>query len=209
MKMSNNLPGGQPQEGDFMNLDQLINQLNTDKQDYMPKPDAAQPFDNSIYDDPDYPAGNDEIMELTAEELRRKHESALYVASVTAKAIDNTLATGSCLIAKEATNQKYKATKNELEDLTDAWAQVLGEHNVIPPWLNLALLNLAIYAPKVKSAFSDRRMNILEEKQDAMVRQLQDLQEQIENLQKTKTDIEQDKKGNNEEKKSGLFGSKK
>lgn len=190
-----------------MNLDQLISQLNTDKQDYTPKQDPAQPeFNDHIFDDPDYPASGDEIRELSAEEMQRKHESAVRVASVTARAIDNTLATGSCLIAKEATNQKYKATKDELADLTDAWAQVLGERDFIPPWLNLALLNLAIYSPKVKTAFDDRRMNILEEKQSAMEKHLQDLQDQIERMNKTKSDIEQESK---EEKKPGIFGSKK
>lgn len=93
-------------------------------------------------------------------------EKALRAGQRTAKMIDGALAFGASAIAKESDISKYKASKGDVDDLGEAWAEIAEEYNFnVNPWVKILILTGTTYAPKYIQAMNDRRFKILEARQ--------------------------------------------
>ncbi len=156
----------EPKQGTFeaivkpKDLDSLLSELNTPKQDFTPKePEAPTPgsdtpeaFAAGFFDD-DEPTG-------PAIDPTIARRSGRYIA----KTVDTGIGFLAATISKTKGDlKKYQATPSELNDLEEAFADVAQEYNWnIPPYMNIILIMMVIYLPKFKTAFSDRIDNLNE-----------------------------------------------
>ena len=172
-------------------VDDLIGELATPKQDFTPKPPpdalpkpetAGTPTGNqggepNIFD----PTGTltsqpDEPSEpLTPEQLAAKKRSGANVA----KLADAGLSMLGQMYAKADSPSDYKASAGELSDLSEAWAEYLKDKDYdIPPGAYLLFLNLMTYVPKGIKANNDRRFAIQAEINAKIEERLNKVEEQ-------------------------------
>jgi len=90
-------------------------------------------------------------------------EKALRSGKRIAKMVDAVLAGGATIYAKSDDFSEYKATDEDIDDLSEAWADVSQEYNIeMNPWFNVAFLSLATYGPLYFKASNDRRFNLMQ-----------------------------------------------
>jgi hypothetical protein len=90
-------------------------------------------------------------------------ERALRSGRRIAKMVDAVLAGGATIYAKSDDFSEYKATDEDIDDLSEAWADVSQEYNIeMNPWFNVAFLSLATYGPLYFKASNDRRFNLMQ-----------------------------------------------
>ena len=171
-------------EQNFVSLDEIENSFKTPTQrqaDYEPKPEPDPDInDLSHLADPDGMGFIDpEPIPVDAETVV-DHNQAMRTGERIARLIDTGIDfTLSNFVARNG--ESYHADERDLQDIAEAWGEVSEEHqwNIGPEW-TLAILYLMVYGPLVKQAFTDRRLALIEERQNAMEAQLKAMQLQQE-----------------------------
>jgi len=140
-----------------LSLDELINELNTPRQEFqIPEPADREP------------------VPIPGDRSKIDPEAAERVSSETAAAagaqIAGLVVNGSqalCGFIGGEKSEKYKVSAAQQRDLADSYAKVAAYYNMSEtnPVLAAVILTLVILAPGFKDAFSDRRMKKLEEEQ--------------------------------------------
>ncbi len=134
---------------DFNNIDALLSELNKPKQDFQTPENPDQKAYDSVFGD------------LDSQESERENQdpqARIIAARQTAKFFDRSLSFGAQMIAKTDSRDKYKATPEDIEELTDAWASYMELNNInIPPWAILLVVYVTTYMPKFTQAFNDKR----------------------------------------------------
>ena len=158
----------------FVSLDEIENAFKTptQRQDYYePKP-APSPTD----DDLGRLANPDGLAFVEPEPVEAEpvvdHEHAMRTGERIARLIDTGIDFAlSNFVARNG--ESYRADERDLQDIAEAWGEVSEEHNwnIGPEW-TLAILYVMVYGPLVKQAVTDRRMAMIEERQNAMQAQL-------------------------------------
>lgn len=146
-----------PVKRDFNDLDSLINELGTPKENILP----SSPVGTALNPD----GGSDFYSDAPALEPIPAEVAAMS-GKVIASTIDTALSTGFSLMAKSNTAEKYEATDKQMDKLRDAWTAVAQKYNYKvedSPWFHVILLNVAVYFPQFKEAQKDRRFAELEE----------------------------------------------
>jgi len=162
----------------FGNLDDMMQELNIEKQKFDPPAPApgapTEPGEGARQ-------YNFEVEPMSREEAERAGERAAILA-------DSLLSVVGMTIAKEEKTDKYKATEGELRDLSKAWGDVSEHYSFkVNPLLNIGLLNVMIYGPKIMQATNDRKIKNLQEEQkrqaiiqEEQARLLKEMREKLE-----------------------------
>jgi hypothetical protein len=143
----------QPVKHDLYDLDNLISDLNTPKEQIQQsRPQmagqSALPGSerNEYIDSP--------VVEPIPAEIAALSGKAI------AGTIDTVLSTGLSLYAKGGTAEKYEASPKQIEKLNQAWGAVAQKYNYKvedSPWFNVILLMVAVYFPIWRIAQDDKR----------------------------------------------------
>jgi hypothetical protein len=173
------------QETNFSNLDEILKEISTPKQDFTPPaPEPQQRPEPENYN-PEFSDSFDfePRKRLSPEAARRSGERI-------AKLIDGTFATGASFYARNPGNfEKYAATPGQLEDLSDAWADMAEQTGVeMPPWVMLAILNLTTYLPKAIEAHNDKRFAEVNNRIDKLEREASEREAKAEREKMKKAD---------------------
>lgn len=174
----NNIFGTQ-QETQFVSFDEVENAFKTPTQrqaDYEPKPEPAPGTDDlGRLADPDGSAHDPEPIPVEAEPVV-DHEHAQRTGERIARLIDNGIDfTLSNLVARNG--ESYHADERDLQEIAEAWGEISEERQWnIGPEMTLAILYVMVYGPLVKQAVTDRRLAMMEQRQDAMQKQLDEIQ---------------------------------
>jgi len=143
-----------PVKHDLYNLDSLISDLNTPKEQIQTSRQVLTPGEN--------PFGgslqNEFIDSPSVEPIPA--EIAALSGKAIAGTIDTVLSTGLSLYAKGQTAEKYEASPKQMDKLNQAWGAVAQKYNyqvADSPWLNLILLMVAVYFPIWRMAAEDHR----------------------------------------------------
>jgi hypothetical protein len=117
--------------------------------------------------------------------IKRTNDTA---AGYIVKTLDGLLAfTLSKFVAKNDNSDKYKASADEINDMTSIVCEMMPKDKVpLPPVAQLGLVLFKVYGAKVDSAFKDRKISELEEKLRQKEREIEELKfaeqkEKIEN----------------------------
>ena len=170
----------------FNNLDDLISELNIERQKIDATPPPA-PAPGHPAPDVQVPPGSGAPAApwenapdpITREDAERAGRRAAVMA-------DSVLSVAAMMVAKEQNPDKYKASEGEIKDLSDAWSEVSQEYSFkINPWFNVAILTLMVYMPYMMEAANDRRFKTLQEEQKKQAEKIAEIQEQLKN-QETK-----------------------
>lgn len=132
----------------------------------------------------------------TVEELENENltdpvnsEIAKMSGKAIAGTVDNVVGAGLTVYAKTSDPKKYQASPEQMEQLATAWEAVAvktGYNLQENPWLNVGLLNVAVYAPKLQDAKADR----LNARMDAMQGEFEKMQAKFIQLQENIADKE-------------------
>ena len=146
---------------DFDNIDSLITELNAPKEQIIQKapiPGSEQGLNVSEI-------GNEQpIVEISS-------EAAALSGEMVANTLDTVISLGASMYAKAPNREEYEAKPKEISNLGKAWAAVAQKMNFSiqdSPWFNLILLMVAVYAPILIRAKSDRREAILRAEMETM-----------------------------------------
>lgn len=160
-------PDFNPIKRDFNDYDSLIAELNTPKEQITSSPNQV-------------PAGQGPVPGLSVAEngidqpiIEISAEAAAMTGGVIAGTVDTVLALGASIYAKADDQDPYKAKHDELQQLKIAWAAVAKKLNYSiedSPYLNLLILNTAVYLPVMLRAKSDRESAILRQEMADMQR---------------------------------------
>lgn len=148
----------EPVNRDFNNLDSLIEELNTPKEQIIP----SRP---NVPGDPNQNLGagsHNDFFDTPIEPIPA--EIAALSGKTIAGTIDTVVSTGFSLYSG-ASPEKYEASDKQIEKLTLAWAAIAQKYNYKvedSPWFNVILLNAAIYFPTWKEAQKDHRFAEIE-----------------------------------------------
>ncbi len=176
---------------DISNIDVLIEKFNTPTQNE----DHFNSLDNkNPYLKPEHPAGEQPYSppgSMYREPEPIDPEKAKRTGRRTAVMIDGAMGfVNGSLIAKADETDPYKASPGELNDLSDAWAEVAEEYSFsVNPWFKLGMLNLTTYLPRSIKAMNDRKYNILKQEMEEMKKSQEDLKHQIDQLQSKKDEL--------------------
>ena len=152
----------------FLKLDDLLTELNQEKEQTIINPPPPNPND---------PPSGEYFSEETEQRDQLSPEIAALTGRTIAGTIDTVLGTGCSLYAKNSQPEKYQATDKQLEQLNTAWAAVAAKYNYKiedSPWFNVGLLSVAVYLPKLQDAKKDRRFAEIDEKLTEVTRQLKE-----------------------------------
>ena len=144
----------QPVKHDLNNLDNLIEELNTPKEQIQRSQPAMAPGQTA------FPGSEQSefIDSPTVEPIPA--EIAALSGKAIAGTIDTVLSTGFSLYAQAPSAAKYEASEKQIEKLNQAWAAVAQRYNYKvedSPWFNVILLMVAVYFPIWKEAQKDHR----------------------------------------------------
>lgn len=166
------------------NLDTLLGELSTPKQDFTPKPPVgtgqsrpgASPTPGLFPE----PEPGQPIPDMrTPEQIAADNAASERSGERMAKTIDGIVSFAACMIAKEQNREKYKATPGDIDDLAGAWSQVSAEYHFnFSPWFNVVFLSISVYVPIFMKATNDRRYNTLMQKHDELQRRIEDLEKE-------------------------------
>lgn len=167
---------GSTDNNNFVSFDEIESAFKTptQRQDYYePKPNQSPSSDDlGRLADPDGMAFVDpEPIPVEAEPVV-DHDHAMRTGERIARLIDTGIDFAlTNFVAKKG--ESYHADERDLQDIAEAWGEVSEEHNwnIGPEW-TLAILYIMVYGPLVKQAFTDRRMAMIEERQNAIQAQL-------------------------------------
>lgn len=142
--------------------------------------------------------------EIRAEEISQ--ETAEAAGRNIADLVTNGVTTVCSFVGKEPA-KKYEISSGQKRDLEKSYSEVAKHYNIqgTNPLFNAIFLTIVIFSVPVKTAFQDRKIKQLEEKQKQQEQQLKDLelrQKQIENLmqeQKLKQSEQPETKQNDEQ----------
>ena len=143
-----------PVKHDLYNLDNLISDLNTPKEQILPSPRVAAPGQTIFAGSP----ANEMIDSPSVEPIPA--EIAALSGKAIAGTIDTVLSTGFSLYAQAPSADKYEASEKQIEKLNQAWGAVAQKYNYKvedSPWFNVLLLNAAVYFPIYREAQKDHR----------------------------------------------------
>jgi len=144
-----------PVKHDLYNLDTLISDLNTPKEQIQ----RAQPA-------PGQSAGSTETDYIDSPPVEPiPAEIAALSGKAIAGTIDTVLSTGLSLYAQASSAAKYEASEKQIEKLNQAWGAVAQRYNYKvedSPWFNVILLMVAVYFPIWKEAQKDHRFAEME-----------------------------------------------
>lgn len=159
----------------FVSFDEIENAFKTptQRQDYYEPQPSSQPGNDDLgrLADPDGTAHEPEPEAVEAETVV-DHEHAMRTGERIARLIDTGIDFAlSNFVARNG--ESYRADERDLQDIAEAWGEVSEERNwnIGPEW-TLAILYIMVYGPLVKQAVTDRRMAMIEERQNAMQAQL-------------------------------------
>ena len=154
----------QPVKTDLYNLDSLISDLNTPKEQIQTSRPIA-PGQSAFNGSPESEyIDSPEVEKIPA-------EIAALSGKAIAGTIDTALSTGLSLYAKNNTPEKYEASDKQIEKLNQAWAAVAQRYNYKvedSPWFNLIALNLGVYFPVWREAQKDHRFAVQDERMREM-----------------------------------------
>jgi len=147
-----------PVKHDLYNLDNLISDLNTPKeqiQQSRPQMPGQSMLSGS--------ERNEYIDSPAVEPIPA--EIAALSGKCIAGTIDTVLSTGLSLYAQASSAEKYEASEKQIEKLNQAWGAVAQKYNYKvedSPWFNVILLMGAVYFPIWKEAQKDHRFAEME-----------------------------------------------
>lgn len=82
-------------------------------------------------------------------------------------------------IAKDSGNE-YKADAKDLEDIAEAWGEIAEEKQwEVSPYMSLMVLYAIVYAPLAKQAFNDRRLVVVETRQNTLEDKIKALENEL------------------------------
>lgn len=160
------------------NLDTLLGELSTPKEDLTPKTPAPQPGavkkpGSGLFPEPE----PTEQEQRTPEQIALDNAASDRSGERMAKTIDGIASFAACLLAKEQNRDKYKATPGDINDLSGAWSQVSSEYHFnFSPWFNVLFLSISVYVPIFLKASNDRRFNLLNQKHEELNKRIEDLE---------------------------------
>ena len=143
----------QPVKHDLYDLDNLISDLNTPKEQIQTSRTVA-PGQSAFGASP-----ANELIDSPEVEPIPADVAALSGKAI-AGTIDTVLSTGLSLYAKGGTAEKYEASDKQMEKLNQAWSAVAQRYNYKvedSPWFNVILLMVAVYFPIWRMAADDKR----------------------------------------------------
>jgi hypothetical protein len=158
---------------DFNDLDSLIQELNTPKEEIF-----KNQVNNSVAGTQQAPEAGISIPGATGEPADTETISddvAALSGKTIAGTIDTVFSTGCSLYAKQPDSTKYEANAKQQDQLNNAWAAVAKKYGYKvedSPWFNVALLSTAVYLPKLQEAKKDRRFAEMDEKIEALQKQI-------------------------------------
>lgn len=166
---------GKQQETNYVSFDEIENAFKTPTQrqaDYEPKPDPAPGTDDlGRLADPDGSARDPEPKSMETENVvDREHaqRTGERIAKLIDTGIDFTL---SNFVARNG--ESYHADPRDLEDIAEAWGEISEERQWnIGPEMTLVILYIMVYGPLVKQAVTDRRLAVIEQRQNELQEQL-------------------------------------
>ena len=175
--------GKQPENTSYVSFDEIENAFKTptQRQDYYePKP-TPSPSDDDLgrLANPDGLAFVDPEPVSVETETVVDHDHAMRTGERIARLIDTGIDfTLSNFVARNG--DSYRADERDLQDIAEAWGEVSEEHNwnIGPEW-TLAILYVMVYGPLVKQAVTDRRLAIVEERQNDQQAQIDMLKMQM------------------------------
>ena len=175
--------GKQPENTSYVSFDEIENAFNTPTQRhdyYEPKP-TPSPSDDDLgrLANPDGLAFVDPEPVSVETETVVDHDHAMRTGERIARLIDTGIDfTLSNFVARNG--ESYRADERDLQDIAEAWGEVSEEHNwnIGPEW-TLAILYVMVYGPLVKQAVTDRRLAIVEERQNDQQAQIDMLKMQM------------------------------
>lgn len=101
-----------------------------------------------------------------------------------AKFIDSGFNLAATKLIAKGTDKSYSASEKELEDLGEAWGEFAEDKQwEMGPGPRLLMLNAAVYIPKIKEAFDDRRFMELERRADETEETLRKQAQRIKELE--------------------------
>lgn len=77
-------------------------------------------------------------------------------------------------------DKDYKANPSDLEDIAVAWGEIAEEKQwEVSPYMSLMVLYAIVYAPLAKEAFNDRRLAVVETRQDTLEDEIKALKNEL------------------------------
>lgn len=77
-------------------------------------------------------------------------------------------------------DKDYKANPSDLEDIAVAWGEIAEEKQwEVSPYMSLMVLYAIVYAPLAKQAFNDRRLAVVETRQDTLEDEIKALKNEL------------------------------
>ena len=156
-----------PVKRDFNNLDSLISELNTPKEQITTSIQAPIP---GTIENGGPLNGFEDLAEKPEKPLITPEQAARSGERI-AKTFNTAFAFGASIYAKAEERERYEATPGDVHDLSQAWADVAMKYSFKvedSPWLNVLLLMAVVYAPIFIKAKNDRRDAILREEMAEM-----------------------------------------
>ena len=150
-----------PVKHDLYNLDSLISDLNTPKEQIQTSRPVVAPGESMFGGSPQ----NEFIDSPSVEPIPA--EIAALSGKAIAGTIDTVLSTGLSLYAKGQTAEKYEASPKQMDKLNQAWGAVAQKYNYKvedSPWFNVILLMVAVYFPIWRMASEDKRFAEMNER---------------------------------------------
>lgn len=147
-----------PIKTDLYNLDSLISDLNTPKEQIQTSRQIVPGQNNQGGSARNEFIDSPEIEPIPA-------EIAALSGKAIAGTIDTVLSTGLSLYAQAPSAEKYEASEKQIEKLNQAWGAVAQKYNYKvedSPWFNVILLMVAVYFPIWKEAQKDHRFAEME-----------------------------------------------
>lgn len=154
----------EPVKRDFNNLDELLQELNTPKEQILSSQPAPGPTLGAA------------AQEYTGEYTQYDNlpepispESAAKSGARIAKTFDTVFAFGASMYAKSDNRAAYGADQTDIKDLSEAWSDVAMKYSFKiedSPWLNVIILMLAVYSPLFLKARADHRFAVIREEME-------------------------------------------
>ena len=166
----------EPVKHDLYNLDNLIQDLNTPKEQMQQSRPAVAPGQNS------FGSGRDGQFIDSPEIEPIPAEIAALSGKAIAGTIDTGLGFGFSVYAKNRTPEKYQANAEQRQQLNLAWAAVAQKYNYKvedSPWLYVILLNVSVYFPAFQEAQKDHRFALQQEQIDEIKAKQKEIEARI------------------------------
>lgn len=161
----------------------------TQRQDYYETKEEQQTAEQQKFvRDPLYDPANEttasDYSGIYEDEEQLKRMISPERARRTGKRIAQVIDTGfnflaSNFIAKDSGNE-YKADAKDLEDIAEAWGEIAEEKQwEVSPYMSLMVLYAIVYAPLAKQAFNDRRLVVVETRQNTLEDKIKALENEL------------------------------